>query len=339
MKKIALVTGASGQDGSYLCSLLLKKKYKVIAADRRSSRNDFWRHKELNINNQLIYREFDLLDYGSIIRLIEEYKFNEIYNLAAQSFVGSSFNSPITTSEVTGMGTLRILEAIRMLNLKTKFYQASSSEMYGDNNYKFQSEKTKFNPSSPYAASKVFAHFITKIYRESYGMFACNGILFNHESPLRGEEFITRKITKQLSEVVNNKRKFIELGNINTRRDWGYAKDYVLAMWKILQQKKPEDFVIATGKSYATKDFISEACKFLKLEIVWKGKGLKLVGINKKNKKILFKISKKYLRPLEVNSLRGNYNYAKKKLKWEPEVNFKNLVKIMMKADLQKQSK
>jgi GDPmannose 4,6-dehydratase len=339
MKKIALVTGASGQDGSYLCSFLLKKKYKVIAADRRSSRNDFWRHKELNINNQLIYREFDLLDYGSIIRLIQEYKFNEIYNLAAQSFVGSSFNSPITTSEVTGMGTLRILEAIRMLNLKTKFYQASSSEMYGDNNYKSQSEKTKFNPSSPYAASKVFAHFITKIYRESYGMFACNGILFNHESPLRGEEFITRKITKQLSEIVNNKRKFIELGNINTKRDWGYAKDYVVAMWKILQQKKPEDFVIATGKSHTTKDFISQACKFLKLEIVWKGKGLKLVGINKKNKKILFKISKKYLRPLEVNNLRGNYNYAKKKLKWEPEVNFKNLVKIMMKADLQKQSK
>ena len=339
MKKIALVTGASGQDGSYLCSFLLKKKYKVIAADRRSSRNDFWRHKELSINNHLIYREFDLLDHGSIIRLIEEYKFDEIYNLAAQSFVGSSFNSPITTSEVTGMGTLRILEAIRMLNLKTKFYQASSSEMYGDNNYKSQSEKTKFDPSSPYAASKVFAHFITKIYRESYNMFACNGILFNHESPLRGEEFITRKITKQLSEVVNNKRKFIELGNINTKRDWGYAKEYVYAMWKILQQKKPEDFVIATGKSHSIKDFILEACKFLKLDIVWKGKGLKLVGINKKNKKILFKINKKYLRPLEVNSLRGNYNYAKKKLKWKPEVNFKNLVKIMMKSDLQKQSR
>jgi len=335
-RKIALVTGALGQDGSYLCKFLIKKKYKVIAADRRSSRNNFWRHKVLKIEDRVIYREFDLTDFGSIVRLIEEYRFDEIYNLAAQSFVGTSFNSPITTADSTAIGTLRILEAIRILKLKTKFYQASSSEMYGKTYDYSQNEKTKFNPRSPYAVSKVFSHFITKNYRESYGMFACCGILFNHESPLRGEEFVTRKITRQLSEIINGERELIELGNINTKRDWGYAEDYVEAMWKILQQKKAEDFVIATGKSFSIKDFILECCNFLKIKILWSGKGIKLRGVNKNNGKTIIRINKKYFRPAEVNYLKGDYSYAKKKLKWKPKTNFKQLVKIMMKADLER---
>ena len=236
-KKIALVTGSAGQDGSYLCELLISKKYKVVAADRRSSRDNGWRHKELKINEKLIYEDFDLTDINSIISLFQRYKFTEVYNLAAQSFVGSSFSTPISTSNVTGLGPLRILETIKNFSPKTKFYQASSSEMYGKVYTKILDEKSRFNPRSPYAVSKLFGHEITKNYRESYGLFCCSGILFNHESPLRGEEFVTRKITKQLAEIKLGKRKCLELGNIYAKRDWGHAKDYVEAMWKMLQQK------------------------------------------------------------------------------------------------------
>ena len=337
-KKIALVTGSAGQDGSYLCELLISKKYKVVAADRRSSRDNGWRHKELKINEKLIYEDFDLTDINSIISLFQRYKFTEVYNLAAQSFVGSSFSTPISTSNVTGLGPLRILETIKNFSPKTKFYQASSSEMYGKVYTKILDEKSRFNPRSPYAVSKLFGHEITKNYRESYGLFCCSGILFNHESPLRGEEFVTRKITKQLAEIKLGKRKCLELGNIYAKRDWGHAKDYVEAMWKMLQQKKPDDFVIATNTVYSVKFFINECLKYLNLPVIWKGKGIKEVAIDKNSKKIIIKINPKYYRPAEVDYLRGSYIKAKKILNWKPKHNITGLIKDMLKSDLSRLS-
>ena len=337
-KKIALVTGSAGQDGSYLCELLISKKYKVVAADRRSSRDNGWRHKELKINEKLIYEDFDLTDINSIISLFQRYKFTEVYNLAAQSFVGSSFSTPISTSNVTGLGPLRILETIKNFSPKTKFYQASSSEMYGKVYTKILDEKSRFNPRSPYAVSKLFGHEITKNYRESYGLFCCSGILFNHESPLRGEEFVTRKITKQLAEIKLGKRKCLELGNIYAKRDWGHAKDYVEAMWKMLQQKKPDDFVIATNTVYSVKFFINECLKYLNLPVIWKGKGIKEVAIDKNSKKIIIKINPKYYRPSEVDYLRGSYIKAKKILNWKPKHNITGLIKDMLKSDLSRLS-
>ena len=329
-KKIALVTGSSGQDGSYLCEFLLKKKYKVIAADRRSARDTNWRHRELNINNKIIYEFFDLNDFNSILRIFKKYKFNEVYNLAAQSFVKESFNSPISSCETTAMGPLRILEVIRENNKKTKFYQASSSEMYGKTIGNIQNENTKFDPQSPYAVSKVFAHEITKNYRDAYNLFACSGILFNHESPLRGEEFVTKKIVKQLVEIKDNRRKVLELGNIYARRDWGYAKDYIEAMWLMLQKKKPKDYVIATGKTYYVKDFINFCCNYLNIKIKWIGKGIYEKAINKNNNKTIIKINPKFYRPTEVNYLKGSYKEAFKDLKWRPKTNLKSLIEKMI---------
>ncbi len=337
-KKIALVTGSAGQDGSYLSELLISKKYKVVAADRRSSRDNGWRHKELKINEKLIYEDFDLTDINSIISLFQRYKFTEVYNLAAQSFVGSSFSTPISTSNVTGLGPLRILETIKNFSPKTKFYQASSSEMYGKVYTKILDEKSRFNPRSPYAVSKLFGHEITKNYRESYGLFCCSGILFNHESPLRGEEFVTRKITKQLAEIKLGKRKCLELGNIYAKRDWGHAKDYVEAMWKMLQQKKPDDYVIATNTVYSVKFFINECLKYLNLPVIWKGKGIKEVAIDKNSKKVIIKINPKYYRPAEVDYLRGSYIKAKKILNWKPKHNITGLIKDMLKSDLSRLS-
>ena len=335
MKKIACISGASGQDGSYLSKFLLDKNYTVIAADRRSSRENGWRHKFLNIQNKLIYEDFDLTDYGSIIRLFKKYKINEFYNLAAQSFVKSSFNVPITTADSTAMGVLRILEVIRNFSTKTRFYQASSSEMFGKTYGSHQDENTMFHPRSPYAVSKVFGHFISKNYRDSFGLYVCSGILFNHESPLRGEEFVTRKITKSLSEYILGKRKIIELGNLEAQRDWGYAEDYVEAMWKMMQKNKPDDYVIGTGKSYSVRDFFEECCKFLDLEIKWYNKGsINEYAINLKNKKKILKINPKFFRPSEVDNLKANINKSKKKLNWKPKTSFKNLVKIMMESDL-----
>ena len=335
-KKIALVTGAAGQDGSYLCQFLLKKKYIVVAGDRRSSRDNNWRHNFLQISKHVIYEDFDLGDIDSIYRLLTKYKFNEIYNLAAQSFVKTSFTTPLSTSNVTALGVLRILEMIRCVSPKTKFYQASSSEMFGNINSKSQDEKTPFYPRSPYAISKVFGHHITKNYRESYKIFACSGILFNHESPLRGEEFVTRKITKQLCEIKIGSRKCLELGNLYAKRDWGYAKDYVEAMWKMLQQTKPDDYVIATNQAFSVKKFVNECCNNLNLKIKWVGKGIKECAINKQNKKIIVKINPKFFRPSEVNYLRGNFSKAKRILKWKPKNNIKSLIKIMIDAELKR---
>ena len=336
MKKIALITGGSGQDGSYLAKFLLEKKYTVVVADRRNSRSDNWRHKYLKIQNKLVYEDFDLADFDSIFRLFRKYKFNEIYNLAAQSFVKSSFETPISTANVTALGALRILEVIRITQKKTKFYQASSSEMIGNTISKIQNENSFLSPKSPYAISKVFAHHITKNYRESYGIFACSGILFNHESPLRGEEFVTRKITKGLCEIKLNKRSLLELGNLDSERDWGYAGDYVEGMWKMLQQLKPDDFVLATNQTCSIRDFVNLCCKVLKIEIIWKGKGLKEKGINLSNNKTIIKINPRYYRPAEVHSLKGSYLKAKKKLNWKPKVLLKDLAKLMVNEDMKR---
>lgn len=333
-KKVALITGVSGQDGAYLAKFLLDNNYTVVGADRRSSRSDYWRLKRLNINNNIIFEELELAEINEMIRLIKKYNFNEIYNLAAQSFVQSSFSSPINTANISGLGVLRILEVIRNFSPTTKFYQASSSEMFGNTAEKKQNEKTPFNPMSPYAIAKVFGHFVTKNYRDSYNLFAVSGILFNHESPLRGEEFVTRKITLGLVKIINGDLDFLELGNIYSKRDWGYAKEYVKIMWKMLQQTVANDYVISTGETHTVKEFINEAVKYLDLKTTWKGKGLNEELIDLEKNKPIIKISKRFFRPAEVDILLGNSAKAKKYLKWKPETNFKDLVKIMMENEL-----
>ena len=329
-KKIALITGISGQDGAYLAEFLLKKNYRVIGTDRRSARMSNWRLERLGIEKKIIFEEMELGETFEIERIFRKYKIDEVYNLAAQSFVGSSFGSPLNTSNITGLGVLRILETIRNINPKIKFYQASSSEMFGDVLEKTQSEKTPFNPQSPYAISKLFGHYISVNYRNSYNIFTVSGILFNHESPLRGEEFVTRKIVKGLIKILNNDLSCLELGNLDAKRDWGFAKEYVEAMWLMLQRKTPKDYVVSTGKTYSVKDFIDLVVKYLNLKTRWVGKGINQKLINKKNNKTLLKISKKYFRPAEVNILLGDSAKAKKELKWKAKTNLKQLVKIMV---------
>ena len=332
-KKIALITGASGQDGSYLARLLLEKKYnKVIAADRRSSRNTDWRFRHLGILNHknLIIEDIDLTDISSIIKIFRKYKINEVYNLAAQSFVKSSFNTPLSSCDVTAMGVLRLLEVIRLFSPKSKFYQASSSEMYGKTYNNIQNEDTILKPRSPYAVSKVFGHHMTQNYREAYKLFACSGILFNHESPLRGHDFVTKKVVSSLVKIKQKQKNILELGNLNAVRDWGYADDYVEAMWRMLQQKKPDDYVISTGKICSVKKFIEMTCKELKINLYWKGQGINIKGIDKETKKTIIRINKKYFRPTEVHYLRGSFKKAKKKLKWKPNYSLKELIKHMI---------
>tara|TARA_B110000238_G_C16109855_1_gene432197 strand:- start:914 stop:1936 length:1023 start_codon:yes stop_codon:yes gene_type:complete len=330
MKKIALITGVSGQDGAYLSKLLLEKNYKVVGTDRRSARASNWRLKRLGIENKIIFEEMEISEIYEVDRIFNKYNFDEVYNLAAQSFVGTSFNSPLNTSNITGLGVLRILETIKAKNKRIKFYQASSSEMFGDVLENFQSEKTPLNPQSPYAIAKVFGHYMTQNYRESYGMYAVSGILFNHESPLRGEEFVTRKIIIGLIRIIKGDLDYLELGNINAKRDWGFAKEYVEAMWLMLQQKKPEDYVVSTGKTYSIKDFINKTVKILNLKTKWTGKGLNEKLLNTSNGKIIVKINPKFFRPAEVNILKGDASKAKKKLKWVPKTNLENLIKIMI---------
>ena len=334
--KTAIITGISGQDGAYLAQFLLKKKYKIIGLDRRSSRDERWRLNYLGIEEKIIFEYIDLSDISSIERVFNKYKINELYNLAAQSFVGTSFDVPISTCDVNALGTLRVLEMIRNKNKQIKFYQASTSEMFGDVFETPQDENTKFNPQSPYAISKVFAHYITKNYRDSYNIFACSGILFNHESPLRGEEFVTRKITLALAKIKAGKMSCLYLGNLNAKRDWGYAGDYVEAMWLMMQKKKADDYVIATNKSYSIKDFINEAVKYYNLKIIWKGKGINQQAINVETNKAIIKVDPKFFRPSEVHNLKGRADKAKKILKWKPIVNFKKLVEIMSKADIER---
>ena len=338
-KKIALITGISGQDGAYLAEFLLNKNYIVIGTDRRSARSDLWRLNRLGIARRIIIEEMELGETFEIERLFKKYRhINEIYNLAAQSFVAASFNSPLNTSNITGLGVLRLLEAIRNYSPKTKFYQASSSEMFG-NGPNSLNEKSPLNPTSPYAIAKTFGHFISQNYRKSYNLFAVSGILFNHESPLRGEEFVTRKITLGLTKIIHNDLDLIELGNIYAKRDWGYAKEYVGLMWKMLQQKKPSDYVIATGKSYSVKEFINKCTQHLGMKTEWYGKGMNEKLVNKNNNKTIIRINKKYFRPSEVYFLKGNPRKAKKELNWSSKYNLTKLAKIMIDEEIKYYSK
>lgn len=341
MKK-ALITGITGQDGSYLAELLLEKGYEVHGIIRRSSSFNTGRidhlYKDPHINNVRLFLHYgDLSDSSSISRLVEKIKPNEIYNLAAQSHVKVSFDNPEYTADVSGVGTLRILDAIKDSGVKTKFYQASTSELFGLVQEVPQKETTPFYPRSPYGCAKLYSYWITINYRESYGIYACNGILFNHESPRRGETFVTRKITRGLSRILSEKDACLYLGNLDSKRDWGYAKDYVEGMWLMLQQKKADDFVLATGETHTVREFIEEACKIAKIDLTWKGKKEKEIGIDRKTKKIIIKIDPKYYRPAEVDLLLGDPTKAKKLLNWKSKTKFKELVKIMMEADLKKE--
>ncbi len=342
MKKIALITGVTGQDGSYLAEFLLKKKYVVHGIKRKSSSFNTQRIDHIYVDPHLKTNFFlhygDLTDSNSIFKIINEIRPDEIYNLGAQSHVGVSFENPEYTAQVTGLGCLRILEAIRFLKLKkTKFYQAGTSELFGEiNKEKIFDEKSEFHPKSPYGVSKLFAHQITKVYRESYKIFASNGILFNHESPRRGETFVTRKITRFLTRWKFNLENILYLGNIYAVRDWGHAKDYVEMQWKILQQKKPDDYIIATGVTCSVKEFINKCCKLLKIKIYWSGKKLNehAYVIQKRKKVILIKVDKSYFRPLEVDYLKGDSKKAFKKLKFKPKYNLNSLINDMIASDL-----
>ena len=340
-KKIALITGITGQDGSYLSELLLAKNYEVHGIKRRASSFNTQRidhlYQDPHTENPNLFLHYgDLTDSLNLMNIIQSVKPDEIYNLGAQSHVAVSFESPEYTANSDGLGSLRILEAIRTLNMidKTKFYQASTSELYGLVQETPQNEKTSFYPRSPYGVAKLYAYWITVNYRESYGLFACNGILFNHESPRRGETFVTRKITRGLAQIDQGIEKVLYLGNIDALRDWGHAKDYVEIQWRILQQDKPEDFVVATGRQESVRRFIELSAKELGWGgITWQGKGLDEVGIRKDTKEIVIKIDKKYFRPCEVNTLIGDASKANIKLGWKPKINLEELVSEMIKND------
>lgn len=340
-RKKALITGITGQDGSYLAELLLEKGYEVHGLRRATSvfnteRLDHILNGSCSKDSKLILHYGDLTDSSNLNRLLEKIKPDEIYNLGAQSHVHISFQVPEYTAEVVAIGVLRILDAIKETGIKTKFYQASTSELFGKVQEAPQKETTPFYPRSPYGAAKLYAYWIVVNYREAYGMFACNGILFNHESPRRGEIFVTRKITRGISNIINKKQNEIYLGNLDAKRDWGYAKDYVEAMWLMLQQEKPEDFVISTGETHTVREFCEEAFRVAGIDIAWKGKGINEKGFDKKTGKSLIKIDPVYFRPTEVEILLGDSTMAKNKLGWTPKVTFKELVKIMMEHDLKK---
>ena len=333
MKK-ALITGITGQDGAYLSQLLLKKGYKVYGTARRSASENFWRLEYLGIKEKINLIDFDLLEISNIQNVIESIKPNEVYNLAAQSFVPTSFELPILTTDINSLGALRILDTIRNFDPTIKFYQASTSEMFGKVQDIPQTEKTKFYPRSPYGVSKLYSHFITINYRESYDLFACSGILFNHESPLRGNEFVTKKVTKSLSKIKKGDLDCMKIGNIDAKRDWGFAGDYVEAMWLMLNSRKADDYVISTGSYHSVKDFIDMATSHLNMKTEWQGKGINSKLINKKNGKTIVKVDKKFFRPAEVDQLLGDSSKAKIKLKWKPKITFSKLVEMMVKFDL-----
>jgi len=334
-QKKAFISGITGQDGSYLAELLLEKGYEVHAIVRRVSIFTTKRIDHLLSNPNLFTHHGDLTDSSNLHRLISDINPDEIYNLGAQSHVGVSFEVPEYTAEVTGIGTVRILDAIRDSIGNCKFYQASTSELFGGiPGTEPQNELTPFYPKSPYGTAKLYSFWATVNYRESYGMFACNGILFNHESPRRGETFVTKKITKAVANISKGKQENILLGNINSKRDWGHAKDYVNAMWLMLQQENPDDFVIATGKTYTVKDFVNLSFKQVDIDIEWEGEGVKEVGVNKQTGKVLVKIDKRYFRPAEVEILQGDSSKAKKVLNWEAQISLEDLVKEMVQYDL-----
>ena len=336
--KRAIITGITGQDAAYLAELLLDKDYQVYGTYRRTSSTNFWRIEELGVDQHpnLTLLEYDLIDLSSAFRIINEVKPDEIYNLAAQSFVGVSFTQPIATANITGVGALNILEAIRTIDPTIKFYQASTSEMFGKVKEIPQSEETPFHPRSPYGVAKVFAHWATLTYQESYNLFASSGILFNHESPLRGKEFVTRKITDSVAKISLGLLDVIELGNLNAKRDWGYAKDYVEGMYRILQAVKPDVFVLATGRTETVRDFVEMAFKAVKIQLKWEGEDENEVGINIESGLVLVKINPKFYRPAEVELLIGDPTKAKNILDWESKTTLEELCEMMVKSDIER---
>ena len=327
--KVALITGITGQDGSYLAELLLEKGYEVHGIVRRASLINT--HRIDHIYDSITLHYGDLTDATNLVRVIKQVQPDEIYNLGAQSHVKVSFEMPEYTADVDGMGTLRVLEAVRLLGMESKvrIYQASTSELYGLVQETPQSETTPFYPRSPYGVAKLYGYWIVKNYRESYGMYACSGILFNHESPRRGETFVTRKITQGLSRISNGLQDCLYLGNLDAKRDWGHAKDFVEAMWLMLQQDEPEDFVIATGKQYSVKEFVEEAAPYFNMKIVWLKNDTEEVGYDRITNRIVIRVHPKYFRPAEVETLLGDATKAKEKLGWEPKISFKQLVEDM----------
>ncbi len=334
----AIVTGITGQDGAYLAQLLLEKGYKVYGTYRRTSSVNFWRIEELGIdqhpNLQLI--EYDLTDLSSSIRLLHTTEATEVYNLAAQSFVGVSFDQPVTTAEITGVGAVNLLEAIRIVNPKIRFYQASTSEMFGKVQAIPQCESTPFYPRSPYGVAKLYAHWMTVNYRESYGIFGTSGILFNHESPLRGREFVTRKITDSVAKIKLGKLDVLELGNMDAKRDWGFAKEYVEGMWRMLQVDEPDTYVLATNRTETVRDFVSLAFKAAEIDVEWRGEGEAEQAVDVSTGKVLVAVNPKFYRPAEVDLLIGNPGKAKEKLGWEAKTSLEDLCRMMVQADLRR---
>jgi GDPmannose 4,6-dehydratase len=340
-RKSAVVTGITGQDGAYLAQLLLDRNYKVYGTYRRTSSVNFWRMEELGIQDHpnLEVVEYDLTDIGTSIALVQRTQPDEIYNLAAQSFVGVSFDQPTTTAHITGLGALNLLEAVRLINPKTRFYQASTSEMFGKVQAVPQDESTPFYPRSPYGVAKLFAHWMTVNYRESYGIFGASGILFNHESPLRGREFVTRKITDGAAKIKLGKLDVLELGNMDAKRDWGYAKEYVEGMYRMLQAPEPETFVLATNRTETVRDFVRMAFKAVDIEIDFRGTGVDEQGVDAKSGKTLVRVNPRFYRPAEVDLLIGNPAKAKAKLGWEPRTTLEELCRMMVEADLRRNTR
>lgn len=336
MAKVALITGITGQDGAYLSKLLLDKGYKVFGAYRRTASLNLWRMEELGIAKEVKLVPIDLLEYSNIQRTLDEVKPDEVYNLAAQSFVALSFEQPIYTGDVDGLGVVRLLDAIRMVNPEIRFYQASTSEMFGKVQAVPQSENTPFYPRSPYGVAKLYAHWITINYREAYDMHNSCGILFNHESPLRGLEFVTRKITAGLAQIKHGRKSPLELGNLDAKRDWGFAGDYVEGMWMMLQQPHGDDYVLATGEAHSVREFVEVAAGAAGFDIAWEGEGEKARGIDNKAGQVIVKVNPEFYRPSEVEFLLGDATKAYNKLGWKPKVNFHQLVEMMMEADLRR---
>jgi GDPmannose 4,6-dehydratase len=336
--KTAVVTGITGQDGAYLAQLLLQRGYKVYGTFRRTSSVNFWRLQELGAlgHENLTLLEFDLTDLSTCFRLLQTAEPSEVYNLAAQSFVGVSFEQPITTGEITGIGAVNLLEAIRMVNPRIRFYQASTSEMFGKVQAIPQDEQTPFYPRSPYGAAKLYAHWMTVNYRESYGIFASSGILFNHESPLRGKEFVTRKITDGLAKIRLGKLDILELGNIDAKRDWGFAKEYVEGMWKMLQVDSPDSFVLATHRTETVRDFVTMAGRAAGFQLSFQGHGPQEIGIDDATGKTLVRINPQFYRPAEVDLLIGNPEKARRLLGWSATTTLEELCDIMVQADIKK---
>ncbi|AOI69665.1 GDP-mannose 4,6-dehydratase [Burkholderia ubonensis] len=337
-KLSAVVTGITGQDGAYLAQLLLEKGYVVYGTYRRTSSVNFWRIEELGIqsNPDLHLVEYDLTDLSASIRLLQQTGATEVYNLAAQSFVGVSFDQPVTTAEITGIGPLNLLEAIRIVNPAIRFYQASTSEMFGKVQAVPQIESTPFYPRSPYGVAKLYAHWITVNYRESYNIFGCSGILFNHESPLRGREFVTRKITDSVAKIKLGKLDVLELGNLDAKRDWGFAKEYVEGMWRMLQADKPDTYVLATNRTETVRDFVTMAFKAADIQISWSGEADQETGVDVATGKTLVRINPKFHRPAEVDLLIGNPEKAARELGWKPETTLEQLCEMMVKADIRR---